>query len=67
VHRVFDPSEAEVEAARRVVAALDDAKREGKGVASLDGKMIDAPVAERARRLIARAASASRAGRPQDD
>jgi citrate lyase subunit beta/citryl-CoA lyase len=67
VHRVFDPSEAEVEAARRVVAALDDAKREGKGVASLDGKMIDAPVAERARRLIARAASASRAGRTQDD
>jgi len=64
VHRVFDPSEAEVEAARRVVAALEEAKREGKGVASLDGKMIDAPVAERARRLIARAASASRAGRP---
>ena len=65
VHRVFDPSEAEVEAARRVVEALDVAKREGKGVASLDGKMVDAPVAERARRLIARADAASRPGRPE--
>ena len=63
VHRVFDPSEAEVEAARRVVEALDEAKREGKGVASLDGKMVDAPVAERARRLIARADAALHTGR----
>lgn len=40
--------------ARRIVAAFEAGVTEGVGAVSLDGRMIDAPVAERARRLIAR-------------
>lgn len=54
-HRAFNPSPAELDEARRVVAALEDAAARGLGVASMEGKMIDAPVAERARRVVARA------------
>lgn len=61
VHRAFSPGEEELAEARRVVEALGAA--EGRGVVALDGKMIDAPVAERARRLIAAAEGAGRAAR----
>ncbi|MBU1081815.1 MAG: CoA ester lyase, partial [Spirochaetes bacterium] len=54
-HRAFDPGPGELEEARRVVAALEEAESRGLGVASIEGKMIDAPVAERARRVAARA------------
>ncbi len=54
-HRAFNPSPAELDEARHVVAALEDAAARGLGVASMEGKMIDAPVAERARRVVARA------------
>jgi citrate lyase subunit beta/citryl-CoA lyase len=64
VHRAFAPGEAELAQARRVVEALEAARAEGRGVVSLDGKMVDAPVAERARRLIARFEAAEKGGRP---
>ncbi len=48
----FSPSPEEVEEARSVIAALRDAEAKGSGVASLGGKMIDAPVARRARRIV---------------
>jgi citrate lyase subunit beta/citryl-CoA lyase len=50
----FTPTEEEVAGARRVVTAYDAAVGEGKGALQLDGKMIDAPVAERAARLLSR-------------
>lgn len=56
VHRVFSPSPAEIAGARLVVEAIARAEAEGRGVASLDGTMIDAPVAARARRVLAMAA-----------
>ena len=59
-HRVFSPSPAEIAGARRVVEALARAEAEGRGVASLDGLMIDAPVAARARRVLAMAGSLGR-------
>ena len=52
----FSPSVEEVEQARRIVAALEEAEARGMGVASLDGTMIDAPVAARARRVLANSA-----------
>jgi citrate lyase subunit beta/citryl-CoA lyase len=52
-NRAFSPTEEELAEARAVVAALADAEAAGSGVASLDGKMIDAPVARRARRILA--------------
>ena len=52
INDVFSPSEAEIEHARRVVAAFEEAERSGSASTSLDGKMIDVPVARRARSLL---------------
>ena len=43
------------EHATGLLAAAEAARREGKGAATYQGKMIDEPVYERARRLLARA------------
>ncbi|MGB8276521.1 MAG: CoA ester lyase [Methylovirgula sp.] len=40
-NQVFTPSEAEVGKARRIVEAMQQAAKEGKGAVSLDGKLID--------------------------
>ena len=48
----FGPSEAEVEGARRIVAAYDEAQARGEGAISVDGKMVDVPVADRARAVL---------------
>jgi len=53
LHRVFTPSGKDLEKARAVLAAIEEAERRGSGVASLKGKMIDKPVAERARYMLA--------------
>jgi len=47
----------EIDHARRVVAAYDKALAEGVGAVTIDGKMIDVPVVERARLLLAREAA----------
>lgn len=49
----FSPSPDEVERARRIVAAFAEAEREGKGLAVLDGQMIEALHAAAARRVLA--------------
>jgi citrate lyase subunit beta / citryl-CoA lyase len=51
----FSPAPAEVEYARRVIAAYQEAEAQGRASIGLDGKMIDIPVLERARRTVARA------------
>ena len=53
----FRPSPEEVDDARRVVAAYDQALAEGVGAVTVDGKMIDVPVVERARLVIEREAA----------
>jgi citrate lyase subunit beta / citryl-CoA lyase len=60
LNEVFSPKTEEVDRARRIVELLDDAARRGLASASLDGKMIDTPVANRARRLVVRAAAIAR-------
>jgi citrate lyase subunit beta/citryl-CoA lyase len=55
INEVFQPSAEDIERARRVVAAYEAAESRGLGSASLEGSMIDAPVAERARRTLAAA------------
>lgn len=55
IHRVFTPNEAAVERARRVIAAYEAGEREGVGAVQVEGQMVDAPVAQRARALVARA------------
>jgi citrate lyase subunit beta / citryl-CoA lyase len=40
-NEIFAPSSAEVEHAHRVIAAFDEARREGRGVATVDGRLIE--------------------------
>jgi citrate lyase subunit beta/citryl-CoA lyase len=49
----YAPSEAELDWARRVIAAADAAAAEGRGSLTVDGRMVDEPVVERARRVLA--------------
>jgi citrate lyase subunit beta / citryl-CoA lyase len=59
VNRVFAPSEAEVEWARRVIEAYEEEIGEGRGVLALNGAMVDLPVVVRARRVLAEAERSS--------
>ncbi|MCR4784618.1 MAG: citrate (pro-3S)-lyase subunit beta [bacterium] len=52
VHEVFAPTAKAIEKARKVVAAIKEAEARGSGVISLNGKMVDKPVAIRAQRVI---------------
>lgn len=52
IHSVFAPAAAEIKHAQRVMDTMEEAKREGKGVFSLDGKMVDAPVINRAKTTL---------------
>lgn len=60
IHEVFRPTEREIAEARRVVEAFAKAQAAHSGVASLDGRMIDKPIVDRARRLLMMAESESR-------
>jgi citrate lyase subunit beta / citryl-CoA lyase len=55
VHESFAPSQAEIDKALKIVAAFEDAQQRGLGVVSLGSKMIDPPVVERAKKLVAQA------------
>jgi citrate lyase subunit beta/citryl-CoA lyase len=52
VNETFSPSQGEIEYAGRVFDAIRTAKEQGKGAIALDGKMIDAPIVERARIIL---------------
>jgi citrate lyase subunit beta/citryl-CoA lyase len=52
INAAFSPSSADIETARRVVAAFEEAERAGRGSTSLDGKVVDVPVVKRARALL---------------
>jgi len=52
INEAFSPSAEEIEYARRVVDAFEDAERVGRGSTSLDGMVIDVPVVKRARALL---------------
>lgn len=55
INEEYGPSPAEVERARRLIAAFDTAIAEGKGAVAFEGQMIDLPVVDRARKVLARA------------
>jgi citrate lyase subunit beta/citryl-CoA lyase len=55
IHRAFAPSPNELEKALAIVAAFEEAQARGLAVVSLGSKMIDAPVVQRAVKLVARA------------
>ena len=48
----FGPTAAETEEARRIVVAYDEALARGEGAITVDGRMVDVPVADRAREVL---------------
>jgi citrate lyase subunit beta/citryl-CoA lyase len=61
IHEAFAPSQVEIEKALKIVNAFEEAQQRGLGVVSLGSKMIDPPVVERARKLVARAKAMGKA------
>lgn len=55
VNRIFSPAPAEIARAKRLVDAYEAARERGSGVAQLDGKLVEKPVAERAQNVLAAA------------
>ena len=55
LNEAFTPTAEEIAQARKLIAADAKAAAEGRGSFTVDGKMIDVPVIDRARRLLARA------------
>jgi citrate lyase subunit beta/citryl-CoA lyase len=51
-NEVFSPPPAEVDRAQRILVALEQAAREGRGAAQLDGRMIDAASARMAQNVV---------------
>jgi len=58
INEAFTPTDEELEWAEAVVAGHREAEAAGSGAFTVDGQMIDAPLVERARRLLDRAAAA---------
>jgi len=56
INDVFTPAAAEVDRATRVIDAYDAARAAGEGVTTMDGRMVELPVVQRARRTLALAA-----------
>jgi len=52
VHEAFAPTIDEIEKAKKIVLAFEEAEKQGLGVVSLGTKMIDPPVVKRAQRTI---------------
>ena len=61
-NEVFSPPEVEVDKAQRILAALEEARRQGKGAAQLDGRMIDAASARMAQNVVEMARAISSRG-----
>jgi len=52
IHQVFSPTAKEVEWALRIISGLKQAAKEGSGVITVDGKMVDKPIVDRAERVV---------------
>lgn len=61
-NEIFAPSQVELAAARRLVAAFDEPENKGKGAISLDGRMVEQLHADMARRVVALAEAVASTG-----
>jgi citrate lyase subunit beta / citryl-CoA lyase len=52
-NRIFAPSEAEVAGAREIIEAFEQARRDGRGVVTVNGRMIENLHVDNARRVLA--------------
>ncbi len=56
INEIYGATPAELDRARRLIAAFEDALAKGLGAVAFEGAMIDLPIVERARRTLARGA-----------
>ncbi len=54
-NQVFTPPDAEVDRARRILLAMDEAAKEGRGAVALDGRLIDAASIRQAQVMVDKA------------
>ena len=59
---LFSPSEKEVTQAQRILDAMEEAQKEGRGAVSLDGRLIDLASIRQAKVLVEKAAQIKGAG-----
>jgi citrate lyase subunit beta/citryl-CoA lyase len=59
-NEVFSPAPAEIEQARKIIVAHEQAQKEGKGVVLVDGKLIENLHVENAKRLVGMAEAIER-------
>lgn len=52
IHQAFQPSPKEIEKAKKIVLAFEEAQKKGLSVVSVDSKMVDPPVVKRALKAI---------------
>ena len=52
VHEIYSPTEMEIKKSIDIVTAAKEAEKQGLGVISLNGKMIDKPIIDRASRVL---------------
>ena len=52
LHQAYEPTKKEIRRSLAIVDAIEEARKKGSGVVSLNGKMIDRPVVLRAQRLL---------------
>lgn len=60
IHNLFAPTQKEVDQALKIINAAQVAEEQGLGVVSLNGKMIDTPIIERAKLVLERSKSGIR-------
>ena len=58
VHRLYTPTDKQIQKALKVLDAYADAQKNHKGVLAVDGKMIDGPIVVRAQRVVDQAIAA---------
>lgn len=52
VHKVYTPSKKVIDKSYKIIKATEQAVAEGKGVFTVDGKMVDKPIIERAQHVL---------------
>lgn len=62
-NRIFSPSADEVDKARRIVAAMAQAAREGKGAVQIDGRLVDIANIRMAQNLLQKAEAIASSGK----
>ncbi|MGL4969027.1 MAG: HpcH/HpaI aldolase/citrate lyase family protein, partial [Fusobacteriaceae bacterium] len=58
IHNVYTPTEKDIKKSMKIVAATAEAMAEGRGVFTVDGKMVDKPIIERAEHVLRLATAA---------